>query len=516
MFRKGIVAGAPGPPPGGEHALASSVKVTIGKQRLLEEVPILLAGDAADLSENLDEEIAPGLCYRDVDSRLGPGGDRARPRGPGVRHAAPRFGILAAMTRAHAYPPELSRYVEEHWPAATAGLRVPLTILEQALTVAYQASMTVEEARPLRFRLLLTPREDLPESGAPNEGVLRLSFDRSRPFNVEELRRLALAVPFETSLIGAWPEGSRLRIWGAAHSGPAWLAPTWGGRSTVPNWTFDPIVHVTGPGEIAVRSAGKLVGGIQRGLLVDATLDVFESEWLPALFAREREEVRAEHDAHQLRSPSPTSVEHSLVGRVAQQMVRRTIQLVRGARHGGMLLMVDPAGPDPEPLRGLRLKYRLEQDEPARRYRSLLLEILDAVAAATSKPSVGWVDFADSPSAYLEKLERRLFELSRAIANLAAVDGAVVLDKRFTLLGFGAEVSAELPAPDRVFRALDLEARAREPEEIENVGTRHRAAYRFAGDHPTGLAVVISQDGGVSFVANREGDVVFWEQSVSP
>jgi len=30
-----------------------------------ESGPILLAGDAADLSENIDEEIAPGLCHRD-------------------------------------------------------------------------------------------------------------------------------------------------------------------------------------------------------------------------------------------------------------------------------------------------------------------------------------------------------------------------------------------------------------------------------------------------------------------
>ena len=50
----------------------------------------------------------------------------------------------------------------------------------------------------------------------------------------------------------------------------------------------------------------------------------------------------------------------------------------------------------------------------------------------------------------------------------------------------------------------------------ERFGTRHRAAYRFVHDHPTGLAVVISHDGGVSFVANRQGEVVFWEQSVSP
>ena len=50
----------------------------------------------------------------------------------------------------------------------------------------------------------------------------------------------------------------------------------------------------------------------------------------------------------------------------------------------------------------------------------------------------------------------------------------------------------------------------------KSLGTRHRAAYRFINDHPDGLAIVVSQDGGVTFVASRAGDVVFWEQSVSP
>jgi hypothetical protein len=126
------------------------------------------------------------------------------------------------------------------------------------------------------------------------------------------------------------------------------------------------------------------------------------------------------------------------------------------------------------------------------------------------------LDFVSSASSDLEKLEQAVFELSRVIANLTAIDGAVVLDKRFALVGFGAEVSAELPTPERVWRALDTEGRQREPDDIENVGTRHRAAYRFVHDHADGLALVISQDGGVSFVANHDQEVVFWEQSVSP
>ena len=421
------------------------------------------------------------------------------------------------MPRGYAYPPELAQYVVEHWPTSAGPLTIPPDLLEDALASAFQASLTAEEARPIRFRLLLTPPDKLPEAGTPGQGVLRLELDRSRALHPDELRRLGPAVPFETSLIGAHAEQGKLRIWGIAHSGPAWLSPTWGGRSVVPNWTYDPIIHVTGPGKVAVRCAGTLVGAIEGGLLVDTTLDVFDSEWLPALFTREREEVRAQHAALQARAPSPTSVEHSLVGRVGQHMLRRTIQLIRGARHGGLILVVNTeAEARSDGIQGLRLKYRIGQGEPSHRYRTLLLQILEAVAAATPNPSVGWADFESNPSAHLEKLEQAVFEWSRVIANFAAIDGAVVLDKRFGLLGFGAEVSAELPAPLRVFRALDTEGREREPDELENVGTRHRAAYRFVNDHPDGLAIVVSQDGGVSFVANREREVMFWQQSVSP
>ena len=42
---------------------------TAGHMSMLIELPrgapILLCGDAADLTENLEDEVAPGLCYRD-------------------------------------------------------------------------------------------------------------------------------------------------------------------------------------------------------------------------------------------------------------------------------------------------------------------------------------------------------------------------------------------------------------------------------------------------------------------
>jgi len=387
-------------------------------------------------------------------------------------------------------------------------------LLVEAISVAYQASLTAEEARPTRFRLLLTPPETLPLEGRPNEGALRLVFSETRPFNPEELRSLGPSAPFEASLIGASEREGQLRIWGLAHSGPAWLAPNWGGRSLVPNWTFDPIIHVTGPGHIVVRCAGRLIGGLERGHLINATMDVFESSWLPELFLRERQDVQRAHAAAQARSASPTVADQSLVGRIGQHMLRRAIQLVRGARHGGMILIPDT---EAETIpSSVNLKYRFEAAEPARRYRTLLFSILDRLAAGTTSPSVDWTDFQRDTDPVLEKLEQAVFEMSRVMAGLAAIDGAVLIDKRFALLGFGGEVSGEIPNPPQVWRANDIEAHEREPAAFEDVGTRHRAAYRFVHHHPGGLAIVISQDGNVSFVANRSGDVVFWEQTVGP
>ncbi len=420
------------------------------------------------------------------------------------------------MSSRPAYAPDLARYVEAHWPRATP-LTVPLAVLEEALSTAFHASLTSEEGRPTRFRLLLTPAEALPAGGTFNEGVLRLMFERSRGLSADELRRLAPAVAFDTSLIGAHTDDSRaLRIWGVAHSGPAWLAPTWGGRDVVPNWTFDPIIHVTAPGHVAVRCAGKLVGALERGVLVDAMMDVFQSEWFPKLFEREREEVRAKHAARQANAESPTLAEHSLVVLVGQQMLRRAIRLIRNAGHGGMLLILDRTDGDADHLQSIRLKYSIAQDEPSHRYHGLLLRILEVIAASTSKTSVGWADFVANASPELAKLEQAVFEWSRVIANLAAIDGAVVLDKRLGVLAFGAEVKGELPLNPRVWRALDTEGHQRRPDEVESVGTRHRAAYRFVNEHPRGLAVVVSHDGNVSFVANQDGEIVVWEQSMGP
>ena len=103
--------------------------------------------------------------------------------------------------------------------------------------------------------------------------------------------------------------------------------------------------------------------------------------------------------------------------------------------------------------------------------------------------------------------------MSQIIASLADVDGAVVLTKRFEILGFGAEIAGDLPDVRVVARALDLEATEHEREPPDAMGTRHRSAYRLCAKVEDAVAIVVSQDGGVRFIAHHKGEVTYWDHA---
>ncbi|MAQ16355.1 MAG: hypothetical protein CMN30_16390 [Sandaracinus sp.] len=416
-----------------------------------------------------------------------------------------------------AYPPDLARRLPKCWPGRLA---VDPEALEHVLSVAYQASLMREEGRAVRFRLLVARPEEVGE--AEPLGAQRLAFEPSRELSADELRRLSPATGFTHTLIGVSLEGGEPRIWGIVNTGPSWLARSWGGRAlpshgAAPDQLPEhaPVIHVTGPGRILVHSGETLVAALERGKVTDAVNDVFSADWLSALFAGGREEL---HQRHRDATGEGVwaEVDDSLVHNLSQHMVRRALTHIRQAAHGGMLLFADPSVARGY-LKGqgtVRVKYGLADGAPRRRYRSLTQRVMRSLAEAR-EGAVGWDDFVVDRSAALREVEDAIFELSRSVAMMAAVDGAVLLDKRFEILGFGAEVSAELPTPPRVWEALDPAGEQTREDRAESVGTRHHAAYRFVTAHPEGLAVVVSHDGTVRFVAHRDGRVVWWEQFFS-
>jgi hypothetical protein len=406
----------------------------------------------------------------------------------------------------HAYPAQLADYVLDHWPSEIE-LGLGRRALMDVLSSCFQASLDSEEGRPVRFRLIAGGVRQLSALVTPDH-FLPLEFCEPLPLTPDGLRRLSPAAPFHSSLIGAALTESGWSIWGVVHTGPEWLAPTWGGRDRHQNLSL-PIIHVTGAGRLGVYASGELIATLERGMIEGTTTDVFNSAWLPLLFRGTRQ--RLTHDVPDARHVP----DDALVRVISQHMVRRAIFLIRQGSYGGLVLLAEP-----ELLEGdrvaipglLKLKYSFRESDARARYRTLLRRLVELLAENGDEGPIDLARFLHDDNPAVDRLEQAIFEVSRLIAGLAAVDGAVVLTKRFDLIGFGAEVSGELPYPDVVWQALDVEAEKREPEAANSVGTRHRAAYRFVTAHPSGLAIVVSHDGVVRIVANVGGDVVYWEQ----
>jgi hypothetical protein len=438
--------------------------------------------------------------------------------------------------RKHAYPGELASFVREHWEDSSRDAEgakyerddspPAAPVLEALLSTCYQASLLREEERSVTFRLIFAEPHHFPEEQGPPERLHRLEFSEPRPFDERELRRLSPAVDFERSLIGACPDGGGgIRIWGIVHSGRRWLRSVQGGREPSAPLPPVPVVEVEGPGRLQVRKGSVSLAELEGGRISDSYTDVFASRWLPELFASVRAELVELHEEARREAAAAgepwAPLDPNLPRKVAQQMVKRLVSTVRGARHGGAIVVVPPLRAE-EILAGrhVALKHAFTDSEPRRRYRTLIVRIMNRLAQAHGKGeeisyprAVGWEEYVASEDRELAELDEAIFEFAYLVAGLAAVDGAVVMTQRFELLGFGGEISGELPAVTSVHKALDLEGKRTAEESTGGVGTRHRSAYRLAGALPDVLVVVVSQDGDARFVRRKDGAVICWDQA---
>ena len=409
-----------------------------------------------------------------------------------------------------AYPSELAAEILARWPKETqAPAPMDATLLEAYLGIHYHASFLTEERRPVICRTLLAPPEELPESITPPEGLHILKFENPRPFNSNEIRRLAIPVNYYRSLLGIrMTSDGEFVIWGLIQTGTRWVSKTDGGRfdgSKVPPVL---IMQIQGPGRIGVYLGNTRLAELSNGRVDAESVDPFSCGWLPIRFAQVREWVRSKHE--ELREGGPV-VESGFVAQLSQNVIRRTISVVRNRLHGGTLIFLpeDLASPQ-HGLFSFKYRFGAGQKSGYRSVMSAVMTRLSKLGAEAGRESVGWLDYQQADDQIISDLNEGIFELGDLFADLMGVDGALVLSDMFDMVGFGAEIHASHISVDVVYRACDLEGEFLEPEKIDGGGTRHRSVYRLIALHPECLAFVISQDGGVRFVTGREGKVVYW------
>jgi hypothetical protein len=389
--------------------------------------------------------------------------------------------------------------------------------LQRACDTLYAASLLKEEGRPVRARVVLAPPDAFSLSEGPPDGVHAIRFAAAHHFSPHDIKRLSPAASFFHSALAVWPDRDRgLRIWGILNTGPRWMNSVAGGRKPIGTALPHPVVHVRDPGWLIFYHDHRLVGEWRGREFHGPRLDVFQSRLLNERFAHLRLGLVQELGERCLPQTLPESGYADLCHLVSLQFIKRVINLVRTSGHGGSVVFLPDGGGESDAFRWIDCKYSVAPDEAGWRFPQLLKRIIRRVGQLCPDGSTledAWQVFRTSEDAELDRLEEAFFELARFFADLMLVDGAMVVDQRIRVLGFGGEIQVPHNVL-QVAQAHDLDAASRSDWNVQSDGTRHRAVYRLCSVEPGVIGFVISQDSQVRMIANVDDAVTFWVHSV--
>jgi hypothetical protein len=427
----------------------------------------------------------------------------------------------------HSYPYELSEAIFRLWNSSLClttseedvGLPDKET-LEYLISICYQASMMHEELRSLRFRIILCDPSLFPPEPGPPHGLLRLVFRESRAFQEYELIKLSPASEFESSLIGVRQDSAEgLQIWGLINSGTRWIQAFRGGSKAIAPLPDALVLDITGPGSIRAYRGSNILVQLSGGRIIMPHTNVLHSRWIAQRTSDFMNEIMGAHIANRSDAGEAwATVSQNFISRLYEQVIKRMISSIRNKKHGGTIIVFPDsfiqAISSPNPY--VFVKYLFRSEKPMRRFRGLIINIMNEFAQRCGTKGdtakvIGWSEYLACNHETLMELDEALFEYARFVANLAAVDGAIVFAKGLELIGFGGIIKGALSKEDLIARAIDAEGEEREYEHAEGVGTRHLTAYHLCKEIQDALAIVISQDGNTQLVKWMNDFVTCWD-----
>jgi hypothetical protein len=318
----------------------------------------------------------------------------------------------------------------------------------RALDVAFWASVTSNEGRPTRARILFVEPAMLPSP---------LRFDAPISYEPARITRLAPAVP-EGGCMCVSP--STMRIWGMT--------------AVDPGSSINALeIVIPTPGVLHVR-----IGPLRPFCVVSDGAAVVLADAALKLPERLRE-LLEKSLVGDLETTQRAWRECLIVAALARRILRRGT--------GGALLFVSDA--HGEWSQCVDIAYRFAS--PDKTLRDAVASELEGLDARTFAPEVPealkWQAVGAAPG-HLSAEAAAL----RRVAPYAEVDGAVIVTRDLEIVGFGAKIRAT--GTSHVVIDDELVS-------IEDTGgTRHQSAARFVGACPDCAATVISHDGHISLL----------------
>jgi hypothetical protein len=344
----------------------------------------------------------------------------------------------------------------------------PKEVISRFLDEAFLATVREEEGRPIKFSVAVMQQQEVKSLISPTMHR-PVCFAAEIPFSAATLAKIAPAFdPVLTTIVVRWEKDSgALFIWGIWMHAPAsnrFMEIPVSGPGTA-NFRPDSFTLISkGRAALAVTRGSSLIGTFQAGYFSPATPTPFTSTSLGQY-------VYASVQSDPI---------YAAVGMPYWHYVRDALDVLlseaslRG--HGGTVVLLSP-GVDPAESAYVS-RYRVSGSF------NLQSTLRDCIEKERS---------IEISAAYRKVANETL----QRIAQLAAVDGALILTFAFEVLAFGATLKAPrtdavlVTGPDGFGRG------AGRPFDISRYGTRHRSAMDFAAAIPESIVFVISQDGPI-------------------
>lgn len=336
-------------------------------------------------------------------------------------------------------------------------------IISQVIDAVVWTSFATDEGNTVTISIFLNPAQDSFDT---------FIFDKPISFDVNHLVKLGAALENPRADIGVWPdEEQKIVIWGFKTRSAATLIPNL-------------CVEAMGPGSVLITFGGKSLAGLVGNEAFFIDHSILMRKIIPKL-------------------SSPIDQQNDTILQLMRYLsLLNTARKMRAHGRGGTLLLVADTVEwrhsidTPVPYTGGAIF--LESDYDVSQKPSLMGIVKNFFGASSQNKTI-------KDTEYLERLGRQLDQQCKHIARLTAVDGALVMSFDRFVYCFGAKITASPdqtpPSNIRVYKPIEGDLGAAF-NLVDLGGTRHQSAAHFANAQPGAVAIVVSQDGHVSFIAS--------------
>lgn len=294
-------------------------------------------------------------------------------------------------------------------------------------------------------------------------------FDKPIPFDVKNLVKLGAALENPRADIGVWPDDDGLlKIWGfKTRSEITIIANLW--------------IQALGPGRVLITFAGKSIGA----LISNKAVFVDDANLMQAVVPK--------------LSLSADEQSDPMLKMFRYTSLLNTARAMRNHGRGGTLLVV-PNSEDWRKSIKAPITYTggasfLESDFNVALKPTLLAPITDLFSTLIKSKE-------GAQREKLSKMREQVEQQCKHIARLTAVDGALAMTFDRFVFCFGAKIIAaegqEMVNSIRVLQPFEGD-KGTNANITDLGGTRHQSAALFAHAQPGSVAIVVSQDGDVTF-----------------